>query len=174
MVVGFPPIAGDDARVLVLGTCPSIASLAAEQYYAHPRNAFWPIMEALFAGGQALDYAGRRRLLITNRVALWDVLKAAERPGSLDSSIVRGTETVNDFTAFFAEHPAVHTVFLNGGAAETLFRRHVAGSQRLPEGLATVRLPSTSPAHAGRDFAAKLSAWAVVRDAARTDGSLHR
>lgn len=166
MVEGFPPIAGDDAAVLVLGTCPSVASLAAQQYYAHPRNAFWPIMEALFAGGRSLDYQARQALLIANRIALWDVLQAAERPGSLDSSIVSGSEVVNDFSTFLAEHPGVHTVFFNGGAAEALFRRHVVGRQALPQGLVMHRLPSTSPAHAGRTFAAKLEAWSAVREAA--------
>lgn len=159
MIEGFPPIGGPDARVLILGTCPSVASLAAQQYYGHPRNAFWPIMEALFVGGAALDYRARRLMLVANRVALWDVLHAALRPGSLDSAIVQGSEVPNDIGGFLAEHPAVRVVFFNGTTAESLFKRHVARVQDLPENLEYHRLPSTSPAHAGRTFDAKLELW---------------
>lgn len=158
MIEGFPPIAGPDARVLVLGTCPSVASLAARRYYGHPRNAFWPIMEAIFAGGGSLDYSERAELLVANRVALWDVLHAAVRPGSLDSDIVSGTEVPNDVVGFLAEHPGIRAILFNGTAAESLFRRFVSSGD-LPDGLEFRRLPSTSPAHAGRTFGVKLGLW---------------
>jgi hypoxanthine-DNA glycosylase len=173
VIAGFAPIAWADARVLILGTVPSRRSLEAGQYYAHPRNAFWPIVERLFArdaspdnigpGAPRLDYETRVALLREARVALWDVLRAAERPGSLDADI--SAPVANDFAAFFARHPAVRTVCFNGTKARALWVRHVAPAlpARLEPGLVT--LPSTSPANAAPSFDDKLAAWQVVRDA---------
>jgi hypoxanthine-DNA glycosylase len=186
VIAGFAPIARADARVLILGTVPSRRSLEAGQYYAHPRNAFWPIIERLFAhdaspgdagpGAPRLDYQARIALLLEARVALWDVLRAAERPGSLDADI--SAPVANDFAAFFARHPAVQTVCFNGTKARALWVRHVAPA--LPAGLEArdaapaplaalnmglVTLPSTSPANAALSFDDKFAAWQVVRDA---------
>ena len=85
MIHCFDPIAGPDARVLVLGTVPGQRSLDEDQYYAHSRNAFWSIMQALFAGGAQLDYPSRIEMLVDTHVAVWDVLRSVERNGSLDS-----------------------------------------------------------------------------------------
>lgn len=111
MVRGFEPSAGADACVLILGTAPSVRSLELQQYYAHPRNAFWPIMSALFADGEEPDYSARVDLLVSARVALWDVLRAAERPGSLDSSIAAATAVPNDIGRFLAGHSDIAHVF---------------------------------------------------------------
>jgi hypoxanthine-DNA glycosylase len=160
---GFPPIAAADARVLVLGSMPSIASLAREQYYGHPQNAFWPIMGRLFGAGPELPYDQRKAILIKHGVAVWDVLQSCRREGSLDASIERDSETPNDFAAFFRKHSQVGVVFFNGQKAESAFRRHVlAQLEALDRELQFVRLPSTSPAHAGRSFQEKLRAWRSV------------
>lgn len=163
---GFAPIAAADARVLVLGSMPSAASLAAQQYYAHPRNAFWPLMGELFDAGPGLPYAERAARLRAAGVAVWDVLAACRRDGSLDAAIDPASMQINDFPAFFAAHPGITRVFFNGGTAEAVFRRWVL--RRLdPLALpALVRLPSTSPAHAGRSLAAKLAAWRALAVAA--------
>jgi hypoxanthine-DNA glycosylase len=160
---GFAPIARADARVLVLGTMPGVASLEAAQYYAHPRNAFWGIMAALVGLDAAAPYAARTAALEEAGVALWDVLGACRRDGSLDTAIEPATIVVNDFAAFFAAHPRIRSVFFNGGKAAELFRRHV-GAAVLPAGVATMRLPSTSPTNARLRFADKLAAWRVVAD----------
>lgn len=166
MIRGFEPIAGADARVLILGTAPSVRSLELRQYYGHARNAFWPIMLALFAGQSGLDYPSRIKLLTDSRVAVWDVLHAVERPGSLDASIVGESAVPNDIGGFLAVHRDVTTVFFNGVAAQTLFKRHVAPGLSLGPAITFHLLPSTSPAHAARSFDVKLQAWSVVRDAA--------
>jgi hypoxanthine-DNA glycosylase len=170
MIYGFPPIAGPDARVLVLGSMPGVRSLAAGQYYAHPQNAFWPILGQLFAWESGLDYATRTALLLRTRIALWDVLQAAERPGSLDAAIVAGSERANDFAAFFAAHPAIHSVFFNGTKAAALFRRHVVQPGALAADLRFHHLPSTSPAHAGRSRAEKLEVWQALAHAVLATG----
>lgn len=162
MIYGFDPIAGPDARVMLLGTVPSQRSLAEGRYYAHPRNCFWPVMESLFGGGTQLDYPARVGMLLRAGVAVWDVLHAADRPGSLDSAIVAESEVPNDIAGFLLDHSGIRTVFFNGAKAEMLFRRHVAAM--LPENadLRLVRLPSTSPANAGLSFEAKLEKWRAV------------
>lgn len=160
----FPPIAGNDARILILGSMPGQASLEAHQYYAHPRNLFWPIMGELVGAHPALDYPERAQILIANGIALWDVLKSCTRPGSLDANIDKSSMVANDFKAFFAAHPQIKRVFFNGATAEHGFRRHVLPTLSI-EGLAFRRLPSTSPAHAALSYQQKLESWwRVVAD----------
>ena len=151
----FPPLARTDARLLILGSMPGEVSLAAGQYYAHPRNAFWPIMGHLFGFDPQADYAKRVAALLEARVAVWDVLHSCRRSGSLDSRI--RDDAVNDFTTFFADHPTISRLFFNGQKAEASYRRHVL--PHLPRQLDYQRLPSTSPAHATLSFEAKLAAW---------------
>jgi hypoxanthine-DNA glycosylase len=163
---GFPPIARDDARVLILGSLPGQESLRRREYYAQPRNAFWPIMGALFGAGPRLPYAARARRLAASGIALWDVCAAAVRAGSLDASIVAGSVVANDLAAFLAHHPRVGLVCFNGRTAAALYRRHVLPT--LPPGpraLPQLELPSTSPAHAALSFADKLGRWQAVGEA---------
>lgn len=158
---GFPPVADPSARLLILGSLPGKASLVAQEYYANRQNAFWRIMGDLIGAGPALPYAQRLERLRAAGVALWDVIAAGERPGSLDADIVKNSVCVNDFSAFFAVHRGIRRVFFNGGAAEAAFCRHVLPG--LPEAeLRLIRLPSTSPAHAARCYADKLSAWSAI------------
>lgn len=160
----FPAISKRDAETLVLGSLPGQRSLAMQQYYAHPQNAFWKLIEAIFEAESGSSYARRVRLLTAHRIALWDVLAAAERPGSLDSSIVHASALANDFAGFFRKHPRVTRVFFNGRKAEQMFRRFVL--PKLGAEFAHLRyesLPSTSPAHAGMSFAKKLHRWRRIR-----------
>ena len=157
---GFPAVEPERARVLILGTLPSAESIRQGQYYAHPRNAFWPIMGELYGAGRELPYAARLRKLAAQGVMLWDVLQAAQRPGSLDSAIHPRRRVANDLPALLARHPELEMIAFNGSPAEALFRRQVAKAcgDRLA-GVELVRLPSTSPAHASRTCAQKLAAW---------------
>lgn len=154
-VRSFPPISAPDAELLILGSMPGIASLEAGQYYAHPRNAFWPIMGNLFGAGPGLPYTERVAVLAARGVAVWDVLKLCVREGSLDAAIRE--EVPNDFAAFFAAHPRIRRIGLNGGKAAASFRKYAA--RHMPAGAETIILPSTSPAHAALSPAAKQAAW---------------
>lgn len=164
---GFAPLLGPRPRVLVLGSMPGAASLAAAEYYGHPRNAFWPIMGELFGAGPELPYPERTARLTAAGVALWDVLAACRRRGSLDSAIEPDSVEANDIAGLLAARPGIHHVFCNGTAAATLYRRHVHA--RLPVPLPWTRLPSTSPAHAGRSYGDKLGAWRVLADTLAVD-----
>lgn len=162
-VQSFPPAARADAQVLILGSMPGTASLAAVRYYAHPRNQFWPIMGALVGADAALPYPERLLALQGARIALWDVMASCVRPGSLDARIDSSSVVANDIAGFLEAHPAIHSVFFNGAAAEAAFRRHVLPTlTALPRVPALHRLPSTSPAHAARGFEDKLEAWRAV------------
>lgn len=156
----FPPIEPAQARVLILGSLPGQASLAAQAYYAHPRNAFWPLLGALTGTPADADYDVRTAGLRRHGIALWDVLAAAERPGSLDADIVNASIEVNDIAGLLARHPTLALVACNGGTAYSLFRRHVLPSLGArADRLSILRLPSTSPAHAALPFAHKLATW---------------
>lgn len=162
----FPPIADVNARALVLGSMPGVASLEAGQYYAHPRNAFWPIMGELFGAGAELPYPQRCDQLRRAGLALWDVLQECRRQGSLDTNIERDSEQPNDFADFLARCSRIERIYFNGQKAETAFRRHVLPilDDAVAVRLRRQRLPSTSPAHAGMGFDNKLALWRVIQD----------
>jgi len=159
---GFAPVSAPDARVLILGSMPGVASLEATQYYAFPRNVFWRIMGELFGAAPQLDYPLRLQKLNENHIALWDVVQACHRPGSLDSAISEAGMETNDFSGFFEKHPHISHVLFNGQKAASLFNRKVA--QVLTVQLDHLVLPSTSPANAASSYAVKLEKWSVLKD----------
>ncbi len=152
-LVGLAPVIGRDCRILVLGSFPSAASLAAGHYYAHPRNQFWPILSAVLALDlMALPFAQRYRALRRAGIGIWDVLGACQRSGSLDAAI--RDPRANDFSELRRRAPQLQRVLFNGGTAA----RQARELERL--GYEVRVLPSTSPAHAARTLAQKLELWA--------------
>jgi double-stranded uracil-DNA glycosylase len=160
-VHSFPPIVDRSAHTLILGSMPGVASLAANRYYAHPRNSFWPIMGDLFDAGPSVPYETRTKTLQCHGIAVWDVLKLCTRLGSLDSAIEESSIVVNDFRTLLREHTAIDRIFFNGAKAESTFLRYVAP---LETPTTLIRLPSTSPAHASMTYERKLDAWKAVAD----------
>ena len=154
----FPPIADARARALVLGTLPGEESLRRREYYAHPRNLFWPIVFALFGATPAADYRERLAFVMAQRIALWDVCELGEREASADSTIRR--ERPNAINRLLDAHPLIRAIAFNGTGARRLYDRHFARRAEL----AYLALPSTSPAHARMDFAAKLARWTALRE----------
>lgn len=165
-VFSFPPVVGNAAKILILGSMPGERSLAANQYYAHPRNAFWPIMGRILGFDPDAPYPDRLQAATDSGIALWDVLHSCVRPGSLDASITNGSRIVNDFARLFRKYLGIKTILLNGGEAQRSFLRFVEPSLSL-DGVERIRLPSTSPAHASLTFEQKLSAWAAAIRQAR-------
>lgn len=118
-------------------------------------------MGDLFSASPELEYALRVQKLLSNRIALWDVIEACHRPGSLDSAISEDGMTTNDFNSFFSRHPHITHVYFNGQKAANLFKKKVAPNLTGQFNYQT--LPSTSPAHAAKSYTAKLEAWSVIR-----------
>ena len=175
----FPPIVGSHVHTLILGTVPGQASLEAAQYYAHARNAFWPIMLAIvnkqlpsYDHAKTFDYATRCQLIASNGFAIWDVLASCTRPGSLDSNIVKSTEQPNDIAGLVAKHKELRLIVCNGRTSEKLFKRHIIKTLPRPiyapttnadepaNSIRLLSLPSTSPAMASLTLADKYQVWA--------------
>ena len=157
---GFPPIIEGAPRALILGSMPGVQSLAKQQYYAHPRNTFWPIMASLFNFDVNLTYEDRCDLLTQSGVAVWDVLRACHRPGSLDTNIDNATMVLNDFKALFQQYSSISAIYFNGAKAEAVFRQALPLLTEVQRSSLTLqRLPSTSPTHASQSFEQKLACW---------------
>ena len=155
MLEGLAPVIAADTRLVVLGSFPGVASLAAQQYYGHPRNLLWRLLSALWDEDLvALAYPQRLDALRRHRVGLWDVYCRCEREGSLDSAIRAAVP--NDLARLTTLAPGLRAIVHNGGES--------ARSRRLTErlGVAVHTLPSTSPANASWSFERKLAAWREV------------
>ena len=150
---GFGPVWREDARVLILGSMPSVESLNQSFYYAHPRNAFWPMMAELLGEPAPTGVDEKKDMLIRHGIALWDTVCTCERSGSLDSAI-RAAEA-NDFEWLYARCPNIRWVLFNGGTSEALYRRMVAKEDAR---FRFARLPSTSPAYTLK-YETKKAAW---------------
>jgi hypoxanthine-DNA glycosylase len=151
-LTGLAPVVDAGTRILVLGSFPGAASLAAQQYYAHPRNLLWPILSALTGEPLAqLPYDERLPRLLAHGFGLWDVLGACEREGSLDSAIRQ--PAANDFARLRELCPLLETVGFNGQTSGKFALQFDAAGYR------TLVLPSTSPAHAAMSFEQKLRSW---------------
>ena len=158
MLTGLPPLVSPQTRLLILGSFPGVASLAAQQYYGHPQNHFWRILQAIWPSGpcpSGVDsYQNRSDWLLARKLGVWDVYASCEREGSLDSAIRQ--PVVNDFAALRQLCPRLEAIAHNGGESF----KHARHTSLL--GLPVYRLPSTSPANASWSFERKLAAWRDV------------
>ena len=158
MLTALTPLVSSHTRLLILGSFPGAASLRAQQYYGHPRNHFWRILQAIWPSG-ALDmcassYQIRSEWLLSKNLGVWDVYASCEREGSLDSNIRQAV--LNDFSGLTRLCPHLEAIAHNGGESF----KHARHSSAL--GLPVYRLPSTSPANASWSFERKLVAWRAV------------
>ena len=163
-VQSFEPVIGRRPRIIILGSMPGVASLEAVQYYAHPRNAFWPIMGELFGVDHKAIYESRISELEKLPLILWDTLQACYRPGSLDSNIDINSAQANDFPALLRRFPEIRAIAFNGATSEKYFRKLVVPILVGVSDIELLRMPSTSPANAGMNFEQKLVAWRRIRD----------
>ncbi len=185
LLKAFAPIGSNAARLMILGSMPGAASLAEIEYYAHPRNAFWPVMQTLF-GGSINTYADKCQILTDNHIVVWDVLTECIRPGSLDANIRRDSVVCNNFAAFLNKQTAVSQIAFNGKASQQLFRKHAmpdldlhftndfgskprdqqASTEKMTRTIQLIALPSTSPAMASLNLDDKILAWskALLQD----------
>ncbi|MGK0291179.1 MAG: TDG/mug DNA glycosylase family protein [bacterium] len=160
MITSFLPIEPKTAKILILGSIPGIESLKQQQYYAHPRNAFWYIMGKLYGALPELSYSQRKYILELNHIAVWDTLKHCERKGSLDSNIIQDTEITNLLEEFIQKHQKIHAIGFNGKKSHQTFIKHVwKKNPSFWDQIKLVPLPSTSPAHAVLSKEEKALLW---------------
>lgn len=155
----FPPVAGFDPRILILGSFPGKESLKREQYYGHPRNQFWRIMGDLFGAGPDLGYAERTEILMRKGVSLWDTVKTCSRTTSADARI--RDAAYNDIDSFLLTYPGIRAIFFDGRTAASLFERGRRGKPDIL--IPRITLPSTSPAHAAMKYEEKLERWKIIK-----------
>ena len=157
----FPPIADKNAKILILGTMPGKKSLELKEYYGFKYNVFWKIMFELLNQNYSDNYKEKRKLLINNNIALWDVLHFCYRKGSADLNIK--DEIPNDFENFYKKHPKVNDIFFNGIPAMKFYKKHIGFS----ENKNFYTLPSTSPANARTSYNEKLNKWSLILEKIR-------
>lgn len=152
LLSGLPPVLDGQVRILILGSFPGNASLSASQYYAHPRNHFWPLLSAVLNEALvALPYPQRLQRLLAHGIGLWDVLAACTREGSLDSAIRQAQ--ANQFEILHEDCPRLRKVCFNGKTSGSFAPQFAAA------GFETLVLPSSSPANARLSFEQKLAQW---------------
>lgn len=160
LIQSFPPVAYKEAKILILGSMPGIASLEAGQYYAHPRNLFWDIIEEITGIPRQTPYEDRTKELAKSGIALWDVLQSCIREGSLDSNIQH--EVPNDLQNFLYTHNRIERICFNGKKAEASFQRYIrtlGNTEDITGARQLLTLPSTSPANASIPYEIKLENW---------------
>jgi double-stranded uracil-DNA glycosylase len=154
----FAPVVSPDTRILILGSLPGEASLAAGRYYAHPQNQFWRLIgEVTQRNIASLDYEARISALLAAKIGLWDTVASAQREGSLDGAL-REVERA-DLPELVATLPALRTIAFNGATAAKIGRKALCNTT-----LALIDLPSSSPAHAAMTFAQKAERWKYLRE----------
>lgn len=156
-IYSFPPIEAKNAKVLILGTMPSVQSLLHNQYYGNKHNSFWQLMFAVFEQPFNDDYVAKTQLLLANKICLWDVLQGCEREGSSDNDIKH--EVANDIAGLLARNKSITTICFNGKNAERFFQKLIGNI----EGVNYIVLPSTSPANTWLNYSAKLKEWSVIK-----------
>ncbi|NLO85904.1 MAG: DNA-deoxyinosine glycosylase [Clostridiales bacterium] len=152
----FKPVWQDDSRILILGTFPSVRSRSDGFYYGHPQNRFWKVISALAGTDLPATIDEKIALLKSEKIALWDVLESCEIKGSSDQSI--RAVIPNDLSSILKDS-AIHTIYLNGQKAGSLYHRHLECQTALPAFI----LPSTSPANAAWSLNRLLDAWQVIK-----------
>jgi len=158
MICSFPPICGENPKILILGSMPGVASLTRQEYYAHAQNAFWKIMFSLLSDLPVPDdFESRKKLMLENHIAVWDVLESCEREGSLDSKIRNGI--ANPIPQFLDENPLIKAIFFNGKESQKIFVKTFGSTISLPQ----FSMPSTSPAYTIK-FESKLEVWKSILD----------
>lgn len=154
---GLDPETCPDTRILIVGSFPSRVSLEKGEYYANPRNQFWPIMEMVLGIDHGQSYAGRIRMLHACNIALWDAVGSCTRPGSADARI--SVPALNDLALFVRQHPGLRLILANGSVAGRLAERAISRDPGLRDKVRLVVLPSTSPAYAALSVSAKADRW---------------
>ena len=155
----FKPSVDNNSKILILGSMPGVKSLEEQQYYAHPQNRFWKVMDSVCNEPKLhdFDYALKLKTLLKNNIALWDTFKTCKRDGSLDSDIQN--ETPNDIRKLLKKYPNIKTICLNGNKSYFAFKKYFPD---LSDKYNYNKLPSTSPANARYSLDKLIEEWNII------------
>ncbi len=152
----IPPLYGKNSKILILGSFPSVKSREAEFFYGHPQNRFWSVIAAVLGKEKPKTIEEKKRLILENNLALWDVIGSCEIVGSADSTI--SNVTANDLSVIIS-NSSVDRIFVNGKTAEKYYNKYTYPKT----GIKAVCLPSTSPANAAWNFEKLVDAWKLIK-----------
>ena len=155
----MPPFGSEQPKILILGTLPSEISLLKGEYYANPRNRFWTIMSSLLKAPQCSSYTDKEKMLMRHGIMLWDVMKEAERDGSMDVNIKNGI--TNNILGLLEKHPTIKVIGFNGDKSQKFFQKHI-GKENVPPHIRLVSLRSTSPANAQFSLEQMIANWSQL------------
>lgn len=153
---GFGPVCDENSAVLIIGSFPSVKSREQQFYYGHPQNRFWKVLAAVFASPLPVTVEEKKRFVLENRVALWDVIDSCDIIGSSDSSIKNVIPA--DISSLAAKY-GIERIFCNGGRSYELYMKHVFPTSHIP----AAKLPSTSPANAAFSLEKLVEHWRQIR-----------
>ena len=155
----FAPVVDQNTRILILGSLPGDASLAQQQYYAHPQNRFWHLLsDVIQINLVTQEYSLRLQTLLQNHIGLWDVVAQATRHGSLDSQIRARDD--NDLLSLIGTLPQLRTIAFNGATAGKIGLKILGDYQAR---FRILHLPSSSPAYTLK-YQLKLQDWLLLID----------
>lgn len=152
----FPPLYDENSQILILGSFPSVKSREAMFFYGHPQNRFWKVASRIFGAPVPETIDEKKKFLLSNKIALWDVIASCEIKGSSDSSIKNAVP--NDLSEIFKKADIKH-IFVNGKTAEKYYNKYTKNTV----GKAAVCLPSTSPANAAWTVERLVKAWEIIK-----------
>ncbi len=148
----FPPLFDKKSKILILGSFPSVKSREQMFFYGHPQNRFWKVIAAIFGAETPTSIEEKRKLILKNHLALWDVIAECEITGSSDASIKNAK--ANDLSSII-KNSEVKKIIVNGKTAEKLYIKYIEPIT----GIKAVVMPSTSPANAAWSLDRLIEAW---------------
>lgn len=153
----FPPLFDENSKILILGSFPSVKSREQNFFYAHPQNRFWKVVSSVFDCVTPETVDEKRKFLLKNAIALWDVIASCDIVGSSDSSIKN--VTANDISIIL-NSADIKRIYTNGKTAEKYFNKYIKAKIKRE----SICLPSTSPANAIWSEKCLIEAWRCVAE----------
>lgn len=153
----IPPVYNANSRILILGSFPSVKSREQQFFYGHKQNRFWKVLAGILECEVPQTIEEKKEMLLTNHIAVWDVIKSCEIEGSSDASI---RDVVPNDLSEILKTAEIHTIYTNGGKAYELYNKYIY----LVNGIKAHKLPSTSPANAGYSLERLKEAWAEITE----------
>ena len=146
------PIYNKESNILVLGSFPSVKSREECFFYGHPQNRFWRVVSAVYEVETPVTVEDKKKFLLENHIAVWDVIQSCDIVGSSDSTIKN--VVVNDLSQILDVAP-IEKIFVNGKKAEQFYKRYI--QEKIER--EAIFLPSTSPANAAWSVEKLIDEW---------------